>query len=261
LSLPATDPSPTQNGSSVANFELYSAFWIGLALCDPNSNPFGPCTPVSDANNSATAGAAFLELQFYPPGSPFGSLPSASRPRKRRGVELGLSRLVGRVEDPPPVGRELRCQLVELRREKRKRFAIAEERQDPDVGFRRGGSCESLVRKIASVRRPRLRADVAAALQKRLLSPAAARRLRDDPREKSFLDPREGDPGSVRRPDRTLRWTGAETEPRPGIADEVDSFTRPERVRRRRRDLRSTRGRARRSRRDAGRRDSRRRRG
>ena len=72
FSLPATDPSPTQNGSSVANFELYSAFWIGLALCDPNSNPFGACTAVSDANNPATAGAAFLELQFYPPGSPFG---------------------------------------------------------------------------------------------------------------------------------------------------------------------------------------------
>jgi len=72
FSLPATDPAPTQNGSSVANFELYSAFWIGLALCDPNSNPFGSCTPVSDTNNPATAGAAFLELQFYPPGSSFG---------------------------------------------------------------------------------------------------------------------------------------------------------------------------------------------
>jgi hypothetical protein len=76
--LPATDPAPTQTGTSVASFELYSAFWMGLALCDPNSNPFGPCvtnpagTPVpSDANNPATAGAAFLELQFYPPGSVF----------------------------------------------------------------------------------------------------------------------------------------------------------------------------------------------
>jgi len=70
--LPATDPAPTQDGTSVANFELYSAFWVGLALCDPNSNPFGACTPLSDANNPSTAGAAFLELQFYPPGSPFG---------------------------------------------------------------------------------------------------------------------------------------------------------------------------------------------
>src|SRR5712664_3996598 len=70
--LPATDPAPTQDGTSVANFELYSAFWVGLALCDPNSNPFGACTPISDANNPSTAGAAFLELQFYPPGSRFG---------------------------------------------------------------------------------------------------------------------------------------------------------------------------------------------
>lgn len=71
--LPATDPNPAQDGSSVANFELYAAFWVGLALCDPNSNPFGSCVAVSDSNNPATAGAAFLELQFYPPGSPFGS--------------------------------------------------------------------------------------------------------------------------------------------------------------------------------------------
>jgi hypothetical protein len=66
--LPSSDPSPAQNGSSVANFELYSTTWMGLALCDPNSNPFGACTPNSDANNPNTAGAAFLELQFYPPG-------------------------------------------------------------------------------------------------------------------------------------------------------------------------------------------------
>jgi len=70
--LPATDPSPTQNGSSVANFELFSALWLGLELCDPNSRPYGACIADSDTNNPATAGAAFLELQFYPPGSPFG---------------------------------------------------------------------------------------------------------------------------------------------------------------------------------------------
>lgn len=68
FSLPASEPSPTQDGAKVANFELYSTFWLGLALCDPNSNPFGPCVAVSDTNNPATAGAAFLELQFYPPG-------------------------------------------------------------------------------------------------------------------------------------------------------------------------------------------------
>ena len=68
FTLPTTDPNPNQSGTNVANFELYSTFWIGLALCDPNSNPFGPCTSLSDANNPATAGSAFLELQFYPPG-------------------------------------------------------------------------------------------------------------------------------------------------------------------------------------------------
>ena len=68
LQLPATEPSPTQNGVNVANFELYSTFWLGLALCDPNSNPFGACVAASDTNNPGTAGAAFLELQFYPPG-------------------------------------------------------------------------------------------------------------------------------------------------------------------------------------------------
>ncbi|HXU81050.1 MAG TPA: Ig-like domain repeat protein [Polyangia bacterium] len=68
FSLPATEPSPNQSGSQIANFELYIAMWLGLALCDPNSFPYGACTPLSDANNPATAGAAFLELQFYPPG-------------------------------------------------------------------------------------------------------------------------------------------------------------------------------------------------
>jgi hypothetical protein len=68
FSLPTTDPAPAQDGSSVANFELMIAHWLGLALCDPNSDPFGACTPLSDTNNPSTAGAAFLELQFYPPG-------------------------------------------------------------------------------------------------------------------------------------------------------------------------------------------------
>ena len=68
FTLPQSDPTPTQNGSSVANFELFTTFWISLDLCDPTSNPFGSCTPVSDANNPTTAGISLLELQFYPPG-------------------------------------------------------------------------------------------------------------------------------------------------------------------------------------------------
>lgn len=71
--LPSADPAPSQSGSSVANFELYPAFWMSLALCDPNSFPFGSCTPDSDSNSSnllTGAGSAVLELQFYPPGWP-----------------------------------------------------------------------------------------------------------------------------------------------------------------------------------------------
>lgn len=66
--LPATDPTPTQNGSSVANFELFTGFWLSMALCDPTSSPFGACVPDSDSNGGG--GAALLELQFYPPGAP-----------------------------------------------------------------------------------------------------------------------------------------------------------------------------------------------
>ncbi len=58
-------------------FENQIAFWFSMALCDPNSYPQNPCIPNSDNNHSGTfdpqtAGSAFLEMQFYPPGfSPF----------------------------------------------------------------------------------------------------------------------------------------------------------------------------------------------
>ena len=57
-------------------FELMPALWYSMALCDANSFPQLPCTPDSDANsphgNYPGGGAAFLELQFYPPGfAPF----------------------------------------------------------------------------------------------------------------------------------------------------------------------------------------------
>ena len=58
-------------------FENQIAFWFSMALCDPNSYPQQPCIPDSDKNHSGTfdpasAGSAFLEMQFYPPGfSPF----------------------------------------------------------------------------------------------------------------------------------------------------------------------------------------------
>ncbi len=58
-------------------FENQIAFWFSMALCDPGSYPQNPCTPDSDSNHSgafdpSSAGSAFLEMQFYPPGfSPF----------------------------------------------------------------------------------------------------------------------------------------------------------------------------------------------
>jgi hypothetical protein len=47
-----------------------------MNVCDPSSFPQQPCTPESDANaptaTNPGAGAAFVELQFYPPGfAPF----------------------------------------------------------------------------------------------------------------------------------------------------------------------------------------------
>ena len=66
VQLPSNDPTPTQDGTKIGISELYGVFWLSLALCDPNSSPFGACTPLSDANNPSTAGAAFLELQFFP---------------------------------------------------------------------------------------------------------------------------------------------------------------------------------------------------
>lgn len=70
--LPGADPTPTQTGSKIANFELYTATWFGLAACDPNSfseasGSYSACTPNSDTN-SQNSGEAFMELQFYPPG-------------------------------------------------------------------------------------------------------------------------------------------------------------------------------------------------
>ena len=85
LRLP-TEPSirPRQDGTGgTFNFQVYPAFWLGMALCDPQSAPeftHADCVPNSDTNifenadPSATdyigkhPGTAFLELQFYPPG-------------------------------------------------------------------------------------------------------------------------------------------------------------------------------------------------
>lgn len=89
LVLPQDPPVlPKQDGSGgTFNFQNRIAFWFGMALCDNQSAPeftHEPCVPNSDRNIFDGAdparpdyigrhpGAAFLELQFYPPGwAPF----------------------------------------------------------------------------------------------------------------------------------------------------------------------------------------------
>ena len=76
---PKALPTVKTPGNDVTHtFELTVAPWFSTDVCDPQSAPQNPCTPESDANapNSghgyAGAGAAFVELQFYPPGfAPF----------------------------------------------------------------------------------------------------------------------------------------------------------------------------------------------
>jgi hypothetical protein len=65
ITLPSERPLP-----ATQTFENYPAFWFALAMCDPNSFPNGPCIPDSDENAPFSAGSAFMELQFYPPGFP-----------------------------------------------------------------------------------------------------------------------------------------------------------------------------------------------
>jgi hypothetical protein len=78
------DPSalPTVNtpGSDITHwFELTPTPWFSMAICDPKSYPLHKCTPESDSNAPTCVGvqttgcfpgggAAFMEMQFYPPG-------------------------------------------------------------------------------------------------------------------------------------------------------------------------------------------------
>ena len=91
LTLPKDPPTrPRQDGSGgTFGFQLHTAFWFGMVMCDPNGspNPGGvpghptvACTPDSDSNIFASQnpsspkyfglgpGQAFEEMQFYPPG-------------------------------------------------------------------------------------------------------------------------------------------------------------------------------------------------
>lgn len=70
---PAAAPTVAHPGRDVTHyFELSVAPWFSTDVCDPDSAPLNPCAPGSDANapkgRYQGAGAAFVELQFYPPG-------------------------------------------------------------------------------------------------------------------------------------------------------------------------------------------------
>jgi hypothetical protein len=75
LTIP-TEPTGPFSTSKGYDFELHPAFWFGMAMCDTQSYPEQQpnCTPDSDRNivdptqTKNAPGAAFMELQFYPPG-------------------------------------------------------------------------------------------------------------------------------------------------------------------------------------------------
>jgi len=83
---------PTSSGG-VNNYRLFTAFWLGMALCDSQSAPeftHSQCVPDSDTNiftgtdptmaNYAghQPGGAYMELQFYPPATQEENPPSCS---------------------------------------------------------------------------------------------------------------------------------------------------------------------------------------
>jgi hypothetical protein len=83
LTLPKDPPRlPKQNGTGgTFSFQLNAAFWLGMVMCDTQSFPefTNTCVPDSDTNIFASPdpdaadyigkhpGAAYMELQFYPP--------------------------------------------------------------------------------------------------------------------------------------------------------------------------------------------------
>ena len=80
---PKTQPNASGAGGTTWNFQLRPAFWFGMTLCDSQSAPefTTNCTPDSNSNNLVSGnpkspkyigkhpGNAFMELQFYGPGS------------------------------------------------------------------------------------------------------------------------------------------------------------------------------------------------
>jgi hypothetical protein len=73
--LPKEPPPTGPAGKRSYDFNLYAAFWFGMAMCDTQSYPETVKKCVPDSNENITrpgspyhAGAAYMELQFYPPG-------------------------------------------------------------------------------------------------------------------------------------------------------------------------------------------------
>src|SRR5207244_10797459 len=60
-------------------------------------------------------------------------LPFTSRTRKRGDIDLVAPGLVRNISEPAAVGRKLSIDFVELRPQKRERFAISEHGQNPDI--------------------------------------------------------------------------------------------------------------------------------
>ncbi len=76
LQLPKDPAATPLTANKSFNLQLHIAFWFGMVMCDTQSYPeqLSTCTPDSDSNivdpnvSPKHAGAAFMEMQFYPPG-------------------------------------------------------------------------------------------------------------------------------------------------------------------------------------------------
>jgi hypothetical protein len=73
--LPKEPTATNVPGKHTYDFELYPTIWYGMVMCDTQSYPntVKTCTPDSNKNirkagNPDHPGAAYMELQFYPPG-------------------------------------------------------------------------------------------------------------------------------------------------------------------------------------------------
>src|ERR1700678_2981437 len=85
------EPTESAAAGGVNSFRLYTAFWLGMALCDSQSAPeftHNQCKPDSDTNifdgsdptmpdyAGHRPGGAYMELQFYPPATSAQNPPS-----------------------------------------------------------------------------------------------------------------------------------------------------------------------------------------